>query len=103
MASNGYREAERRLVILRITVEGDGMANDRLLRNGLEHWGLKCTLGQVRTSLDWLKDRGLVECEDLLSSSSTPVRKVRITGLGRRVANGEDEIEGVTPRRLVGD
>lgn len=98
-----YREAERRLVILRITVEGDGMANDRLLRNGLEHWGLRCTLSAVRKSLDWLAERGLVECEELLSSSATPVRKVKITGLGRKVASGEEEIDGVTPRRLVGD
>lgn len=101
--SSGYREAERRLVILRITVEGDGVANDRLLRNGLDHWGLKCTLTAVRKSLDWLQGQGLVECEDLPASSATPVRRVRITARGRRVAGGQEEVDGVTPRRLVGD
>lgn len=101
--SNGYRESERRLVILRITVEGDGVANDRLLRNGLEHWGLKCTLSAVHASLAWLEEQGLVECEDLPSSSATPVRRVRVTARGRRVASGKEDAEGVTPRRLVGD
>ena len=103
MNGNGYREEEKRLVILRITHEGDGVANDRLLRNGLEHWGLKCTLGQVRQSLDWLEGKGLVECEDLKGTSATPVCRVRITGLGRKVADGAKEIDGVTPRRLAGD
>ena len=101
--NNGYREHERRLVILRITHEGDGVANDRLLRNGLEHWGLKCTLAQVRQSLDWLEGESLIECEDLQGASATPVRRVKITGLGRKVADGVKDVAGVTPRRLVGD
>lgn len=98
-----YRESERRLVILRITHEGDGTANDRLLCAGLEYWGLKCALSAVRKSLTWLEGQGLVECEDLPSSSATPVRRVRITARGRRVSNGQEDVEGVRPRRLMGD
>ena len=103
MTDNGYREEERRLVILRITVEGDGAANDRLLRNGLNHWGIRSSLQQVRRSLDWLERKGLIESVDLPSSSATPVRRVTLTGLGRNVATGKDEVDGVTPRRLVSD
>lgn len=101
--TNGYREHERRLVILRITVEGDGMANDRLLRNGLAHWGLRSSLKQVRASLDWLELHGLVKCVDLPSSSDTPVRRVTVTAHGRNVASGEEDVEGVTPRSQVAD
>ena len=103
MSDNGYREAERRLVILRITHEGDGSANDRLLRSGLDHWGLKCTLSTVRRDLDWLEGRGLVECVDLPSSSRPPVRRVTITTVGRKVATGKEDVAGVAPRSQVAD
>lgn len=101
MSGNGYRERERRLVILRITHEGDGSANDRLLRSGLGHWGLACSLPEVRRDLEWLEERGLVECVDLPSSSRTPVRRVTITPRGRDVALGKTDVEGVTPRGQV--
>lgn len=101
--SNGYREAERRLVILRITMEGDGTANDRLLHSGLAYWGLPCSPRAVRECLEWLERQGLVECRDLPASSGPPVRRVTITARGRRVAAGKEDVEGVRPRRLMAD
>ena len=97
-----FAEAERRLVILRITAEGSGVANDRLLNNGLEHWGLISTLDQVHQSIDWLAEQGLVAVTEL-KAGGTPVRKVTITKRGREVAEGRAEVSGVTPRRLVAD
>ncbi len=98
-----FAERERRLVILRITAEGQGVANDRLLRSGLEHWGLSCTREQVHQSLDWLAEQGLVRQTELASSGGGPVRRVAITARGRDVAEGRTEVSGVTPRRLVAD
>ena len=103
MTANGYREKERRLVMLRITHEGSGVANDRLLKSGLAHWGLACSLREVRKELDWLETHGLVECVDLPSSSATPVRRVTITPRGRAVATGKEDVDGVTPRGQVAD
>ena len=97
-----FAEEERRLVILRITAEGSGVANDRLLRNGLEHWGLTCTREQVHQSLDWLAEHGFVAQAELASAGS-PVRRVTITSRGRDVAEGRTEVSGVTPRRVVAD
>ena len=105
MTSSGYRrfaEEHCRLVILRVTAEGRGVANDRLLRNGLEHWGLVCTLEQVHQALDWLAERGLVSVQDL-SGATPPVRRVAITNEGREVAEGRVEVGGVAPRSRVVD
>ena len=107
MATNGYREAERRLVILRITNEGDGVANDRLLRNGLQHWGLgvggRRGLAQTHKTLDWLEEQRLVNSTSLPTAEGSPVRRVTITPLGRDVATGVKDVDGVTPRGSVAD
>ena len=97
-----FAEAERRLVILRITAEGSGVANDRLLRNGLDHWGLISTIDQVHQSIDWLAEHGLLAIDEL-TAGDAPVRRVTITKRGREVADGHTEVSGVTPRRLVAD
>lgn len=98
-----FAERERRLVILRITAEGNGVANDRLLRTGLDHWGLVCSAEQLHRSLEWLASKELVATEELTAGGGTPVLRVTITKKGRDVADGRAEIHGVTPRRLVAD
>lgn len=85
--SRGYRafaERHRRLVVLRVTAEGNGTANDRLLADALEHWGLTGTLDQVRTTVKWLADNGFLTLEELPGD----VLKVKITRSGREVATG---------------
>ena len=102
-AGTGYPahvERDRRLVILRITAEGNGTANDRMLVTGLAHWGIRCTLEAVSQSLDWLEEHGLVK---LRAVPDSDVRIAEITRRGRDVADGVADVPGVTPRRLVAD
>ena len=93
-------ERDRRLVILRITAEGNGTANDRMLRSGLAHWGMRCTLETIGHSLAWLAEHGLVQVRLVTGSD---VRVAEITQRGRDVAEGLVEVPGVTARRLVAD
>ena len=93
-------ERDRRLVILRITAEGNGTANDRMLVGGLAHWGIRCTLETVSQSLAWLEEHGLVKLRKVPDSN---VKVAEITRRGRDVAAGMTDVPGVTPRRLVAD
>lgn len=93
-------ERDRRLIILRITAEGNGTANDRMLVSGLAHWGIRCTLETVSRSLDWLEKHDLVRLRTVPESD---VKVAEITRRGRDVAAGMTDVPGVTPRRLVAD
>ena len=93
-------ERDRRLVILRITAEGNGTANDRMLRSGLATWGVRCTLDTIGQSLAWLAEQGLIKIRPVPEST---VQVAEITRRGRDVAEGLVEVPGVTARRLVAD
>ena len=88
-----FAEKERRLVALRITAEGSGVANDRLIRSGLAHWGLGGTIDQARTTLNWLASNGFVETTML-----GDVLRVTITRSGREIATGHATHPDITPR-----
>lgn len=83
-------EEERRLVILRLLAES-GVANDSVLAKGLDAWGLVSSRDQVRTSLAWLAEQGLVE------TASIEGRYVRaeITERGAETARGIVAVPGV--------
>ena len=100
MKYSEHVERDRRLVILRITAEGNGTCNDRMLVTGLGHWGIRCTLETVRQSLAWLAEHGLVKLRTVPDSD---VGVAEITRRGRDVADGMADVPGVTPRRLVAD
>ena len=89
-----FAERERRLVVLRLTAEGSGIANDRLLRTGLAHWGLGGTLDQVRTTIAWLTDNGFLTVRQL----DPDILRVTITRAGRDLAEGRATHPDVTPR-----
>ena len=93
-------EKDRRLVMLRLTAEGNGTCNDRMLVAGLSHWGIRCSLGAVSQSLAWLSENGLVRLRTVAESD---VQVAEITRRGRDVAAGLTDVPGVTPRRLVAD
>lgn len=93
-------ERDRRLIVLRLTAEGNGTCNDRMLVTGLQHWGIRCSLDAVSQSLAWLSEHGLVRVRQVPDSD---VRVAEITRRGRDVAAGVAEVPGVTPRRLVAD
>ena len=99
---NNYRafaEKERRLVVLRITAEGSGVANDRLLVSGLAHWGLAGSLAQTRTTIAWLTAQGFVTTTDLAGG----VLRVTITRAGREIADGRATHPDITPRTAQAD
>ena len=100
MKYSEHVERDRRLVILRLTAEGNGTCNDRMLVSGLAHWGIRCTLETVSHSLAWLEEHGLVK---LRTVSDSNVKVAEITRRGRDVAAGMTDVPGVTPRRLVAD
>ena len=100
MRYSEHVERDRRLVILRLTAEGNGTCNDRMLVTGLGHWGIRCTLATVDQSLAWLAEHGLVKVRSVPDSD---VRVAEITRRGRDVADGMTDVPGVTPRRLVAD
>lgn len=93
MAYQGFRATQIRLVILRLTSEGSGVANDRLLRAGLDQWGLVTPLDQIGTHVGWLRDRGLIEVSEL--PGDPPVLRVSITAAGREVSEGRKRVDGV--------
>ena len=93
-------ERDRRLVILRLTAEGNGTCNDRMLVTGLSHWGIRCTLETVGQSLAWLAEHGLVKVRHVPGSD---VQVAEITRRGRDMADGMADVPGVTARRLVAD
>lgn len=93
-------ERDRRLIILRLAAKGNGSINDRMAVTGLGHWGIRCTLGTVSQSLDWLAAGGFVKLRAVPNST---VRVAEITRRGRDIADGLDEVPGITPRRLVAD
>ena len=100
MAYRDHVEKDRRLIILRLTAEGNGTANDRMLVTGLSHWGIRCTLETVSQSLAWLAEHGLARLRTVPDSD---VQVAEITRRGRDVAAGLVDVPGVTPRRLVAD
>ena len=89
-----FAERHRRLVALRVTAEGNGTANDRLLADALEHWGLSGSLDQVRTTVKWLADNGFLSVEELPGD----VLKVRITRAGREIATGRNNHPDIAVR-----
>ena len=94
MSYRRFHTEHVRLVALRITAMGAGVANDRLIRSGLDHWGLMVSLEEIGTALDWLRERALVEVKDL-AGGDPPVRRVTITAAGREVAEGRTIVDGV--------
>lgn len=94
MSYRQFHTEHVRLVTLRIVAMGKGVANDRVIRSGLDHWGLRVSLADVSTALDWLRDRGLVEVADL-PGGEPPVRRVTITAAGREAAEGRTAVDGV--------
>lgn len=86
-----FMREERRLVILRILADmPQYRTNSSVLAGMLEHLGVPSTRDQVNTDLDWLKEQGLVEVEDL-----DFIRVARLTGRGGDVAAGKATVSGV--------
>ena len=94
LAYREFAEKHRRLVVLRVTNEGNGTANDRLLADALEHWGLTGTLDQVRTTVQWLADQGFVAVSNLPGD----VLRVTITRSGREIVTGRAKHPDIAPR-----
>lgn len=101
MEGRDYRrfvEEERRLVVLRVTAAGKGVANDLLLHNILNRaWAIPTTRDELKATLEWLSGQGYVECSELHEAPQSLVR-VGVTGLGKEVADGVRDVAGVTPR-----
>ena len=100
MAYQSFHATHVRLVILRLTSEGSGVANDRLLRAGLDKWGLVVSLDTVAAAIGWLRERELLEVKEL--PGDPPVLRVAVTAAGREVAEGRRRVDGVAvPSRGV--
>jgi hypothetical protein len=94
MSYRSFHAEHVRLVTLRIVAMGSGVANDRVIRSGLDHWGLVVSLEDISAHLDWLRERKLVEVRDI-PGAEPPVRRVSITAAGREVAEGRTAVDGV--------
>jgi hypothetical protein len=81
----------RRISLLRTLASGPGYrANESLLQEMLESFGLACTRDQVRTELSWLRDQGFVVLDEIAG-----IYIARITAAGDDVAAGRTTVPGV--------
>ena len=84
--------AERRLAILRLIRDGGGSANANSLYNAALAIGYPLTTrDDIHTDLDVLGERGCVT-KDLFQGK---IVVASLTDLGRDVADGKREVEGV--------
>ncbi|MDB5432410.1 MAG: hypothetical protein JWP35_3526 [Caulobacter sp.] len=80
-----------RLTVLRLLeVAPSCRANDSLLRDAAEGYGLSATRDQVRTEITWLNEQGLVTTEELGS-----LLLATLTSRGDDVAKGRATAPGV--------
>lgn len=90
---------DRRLVLLRLLKEAGGTANDSPLHYGLQQIGHRRGLTRevVRTELEWLKQRRLVNLEMVGT-----MMVATLTERGLNVAEGHERVEGVKQLSIVG-
>lgn len=81
---------QRRLFLLQL-LEAGGEANDKILRDGLNHYKVTSSLDQTRTALAWLDEQGLIRLERI----SDDVWGASITERGIDVALGRVVVPGV--------
>jgi hypothetical protein len=88
-----------RLSLLRLLKEAGGSANESVLRQGAtalgHHWAGRA---EMRTQLEWLKERGLVTHEWF----DDKVLVAHLTDRGIDVAEGRTVVEGVTRPSRIG-
>lgn len=89
---------DRRLVLLRLLKEAGGTANDSILQYGLQQLGHRRGLTRevVRSELEWLKARRLVDVEMVGT-----VMVGKLTERGLNVAEGHEKVEGVKQPSIV--
>lgn len=84
---------DRRLAMLKLLVEADGLANESVLRSGLEllghHAGL--TREAVREDLRFMEDRGLIRLEWF----GDKIAVAHIKRRGVEVSEGRERVEGI--------
>jgi len=90
MSFDRHLEAHRRLSILRVLAEGGYSANESLIRDVVETFGVGATRDQVRGAIAWLADQGLVTAEAIAGLTIA-----RITERGLDVAHGRASYPGV--------
>lgn len=92
MSSYAQRvEEHRRLAILRMLSNMPGYrANDSILTDAVDSVGVSSSRDQVRTSIDWLAEQGLVTVE-----APASLKIVTVTQRGADVAKGRARVTGV--------
>jgi len=88
-----FIEEHRRLVILRVlTTDRKYRANDSMLYGEVNRFGVTSSRDQVRSSMHWLAEQGLVRIEDDLPGG---VCVATLTTRGHDVASGLSTVPGV--------
>ena len=90
-----FAEREARLCVLRVVAEGNGTANDAVVKAALNHYGFRFGTEATRELLDWLEHRELVALRDLPEG----VILITATERGLDVAAGRETHPDITPRR----
>jgi len=86
---------DRRLVMLRLLSEQRGYTlNSSNVHAGVDYLGIQCTRAEVLADLRFLGDNGLVTLEPLADIEG--LYKVTLTRAGREVAQGQQEVAGVS-------
>ncbi len=83
--------ANTRLLILRSLHDMGGYeANESMIDDSLDFWGLKISRDTVRTQMRWLEEQGLITLRDI-----DGYLIARLTGRGEDVATGQAIVPGV--------
>jgi hypothetical protein len=84
---------DRRLAMLKLLVETDGVANESVLMTGLEMLGHSAglTRAAVREDLKFLEDRGLIRLEWF----GDKIAVAHLLRRGVEVGQGREHVEGI--------
>lgn len=94
MSYADYHGEHIRLSTLRLlNGQGGYTANDSVLCQGVNQYGLACTRDQMRGHLRWLEEQGLLTIEEV--GSGKPILVARLTERGQEVATGAAAHPGV--------
>jgi Fe2+ or Zn2+ uptake regulation protein len=81
---------DRRITMLRAIESADGALNEALLTKIVNDFGIRTSRDQIRTELNWLKEQGLIDIDDI---ADLYIAKLNHRGLD--VAQGHVRVPGI--------